>query len=168
MSKHTKKQPYVQTQPKKQGGGFLSKVIVFVGLISALNAIISLVAGYGTFQTQWSQTEWPATTAHVVEVTQGDHADQSAIPAQVRYEYQVDGTTYQGSYQQTSADIGVGTVMPVRYDPDHPAVSTTDMQLDLGFLIQTSLFGILAIVCLYGPAVYNKRKDRVQHRLPVR
>lgn len=168
MSKHTKKQQYVQTQPKKQGRGFLSKVIVFVGFISVINAIISLVAGYGTFQTQWEQTEWPATTAQVVEVSQGHDANQNPTPAEIRYEYQVDGTTYQGTYQEDSTDIAVGLSMPIRYNPDDPKVSTTNMQLDLGFLIQTSLFGVLAIVCLYGPAVYNKRKDRIQHRLPVR
>lgn len=168
MSKHTKKQQYVQTQPKKQGRGFLSKVIIFVGFISVINAIISLVAGYGTFQTQWKQTEWPATTAQVMEVSQGHDANQNPTPAEIRYEYQVDGTTYQGTYQEDSTDVAVGLSIPVRYDPDHPEVSTTDMQLDLGFLIQTSLFGVLAILCLYGPTVYNKRKDRVQHRLPAR
>lgn len=167
MSKHTKKQQYVQTQPKKQGRGFLSKVITFVGLISVLNAVISLVAGYGTFQTQWEQTEWPAITAQVVEVSQGQDANQSASPAEIRYEYQVDGTTYQGTFQENSTDLTVGQSLPIRYNPDQPKVSTTNMQLDLGFLIQTSLFGVLAIICLYGPAVYNKRKDRIQHRLHV-
>ncbi|OUN26055.1 DUF3592 domain-containing protein [Pseudoflavonifractor sp. An85] len=168
MSKHKNKQQYVQTEPKKAGRGFLSKVIIFVGFISAINAIISLVAGYGTFQTQWAQTEWPATTAQVVEVSQGHDVNQNPTPAEIRYEYQVDGTTYQGTYQEDSTNVAVGLSMPVRYDPDHPEVSTTNMQMDLGFLIQTSLFGVLAIVCLYGPAVYSKRKDRMQHRLPVR
>ena len=102
MSKHRKKQQYVQTQPKTQGRGFLSKVITFVGFISVLNAIISLVAGYGTFQTQWEQTEWPATTAQVVEVSQGNDANQNPTPAEIRYEYQVDDTTYQGTYQEDS------------------------------------------------------------------
>lgn len=168
MSKQKKKQQYVQTQPKKQGRGFLSKVIVFVGFISLINAIISLVAGYGTFQTQWKQTEWPATTAQVVEVSQGHDATQNSTPAEIRYEYQVDGTTYQGTYRQESTDVAAGSSLPIRYNPDDPEVSTTNLQLDLGFLIQTSLFGVLAIICFYGPAVYNKRKDRVQHRLPVR
>ena len=168
MSKHTKKQQYVQTQPKKQGKGFLSKVIAFVGFISVLNAVISLVAGYSSFQTQWAQTEWTATTAQVVEVSQGHDADQNPTPAEIRYEYQVDGTTYQGTYQEASTHVAVGLSMPIRYDPDHPEVSTTNLQLDLGFLIQTSLFGALASICVYGPTVYHKRKDRVQHRLPVR
>lgn len=171
MSKHTKKhqkQQYVQTQPKKQGRGFLSKVITFVGLISVLNAVISVVAGYGTFQTQWAQTEWPAITAQVVETSQGHDANQNPTPTEVRYEYQVDGTTYQGTYQENSTDVAVGLSIPIRYNPDHPEVSTTQMSLDLGFLVQTTIFSVLAIVCLYGPAVYNKRKDRTQHRLPVR
>lgn len=168
MSKHRKKQQYVQTQPKTQGRGFLSKVITFVGFISVLNAIISLVAGYGTFQTQWEQTEWPATTAQVVEVSQGHDTNNNPTPAEIRYEYQVDDTTYQGTYQEDSTDIAVGLSIPVRYNPDHPDVSTTRMTLDLGFLVQTAIFGILAIVCIYGPTVYSKRKDQTQHRLPAR
>lgn len=167
MSKR-KKQQYVQTAPKKQGGSFLTKVITFVGFISVINAVISLVAGYGTFQTQWAQTEWTATTAQVVEVSQSHDVDQNPTPAEIRYEYQVDGTTYQGTYQEDSTDVAVGLSMPIRYDPDHPEVSTTNLKLDLGFLIQTSLFGVLAIICFYGPTVYGKRKDRTQHRLPVR
>lgn len=167
MSKRKKKQ-YIQVNPKKQSGGFLAKVITFVGFISLINAIISLVAGYGTFQAQWKQTEWPAITAQVVEVSQGHATNDNPTPAGIRYEYQVDDTTYQGTYQDDSTDIAVGLSIPVRYNPDHPEVSTTQMTLDFGFLVQTSIFGILAIVCIYGPTVYNKRKDRTQHRLPVR
>lgn len=167
MSKR-KKQQYVQTAPKKQGGSFLTKVITFVGFISVINAVISLVAGYGTFQTQWAQTEWTATTAQVVEVSQGHDANEDLTPAEIRYEYQVDDTTYQGTFQENSTDLAVGLSIPIRYNPEQPEASTTQMTLDLGFLIQTSIFGIIAIVCIYGPTVYNKRKDRTQHRLPVR
>ena len=167
MSKR-KKQQYVQTAPKKQGGSFLTKVITFVGFISVINAVISLVAGYGTFQTQWAQTEWTATTAQVVEVSQGHDANEDLTPAEIRYEYQVDDTTYQGTFQENSTDLAVGLSIPVRYNPDHPEVSTTRMTLDLGFLVQTAIFGILAIVCIYGPTVYSKRKDQTQHRLPAR
>ena len=167
MSKR-KKQQYVQTAPKQQGGSFLTKVITFVGFISVINAVISLVAGYGTFQTQWAQTEWTATTAQVVEVSQGHDANEDLTPAEIRYEYQVDDTTYQGTFQENSTDLAVGLSIPIRYNPEQPEASTTQMTLDLGFLIQTSIFGIIAIVCIYGPTVYNKRKDRTQHRLPVR
>ncbi len=167
MSKR-KKQQYVQTAPKKQGGSFLTKVITFVGFISVINAVISLVAGYGTFQTQWAQTEWTATTAQVVEVTQGDGSNQTSAPTVARYEYQANGTTYQGTDSQAASDISVGTTIPIRYDPENPEVSTTQMNLDLGFLIQASIASLVAIACLYGPALYQKRRNNTQHRLPVR
>lgn len=167
MSKHKKKQ-YVQTEPKKQSGGFLLKFVTFLGVISIFNAVFMFLSGFGTFQTQWDQTEWTVTTAQVVEVTQGNSADGDATPTQIRYEYQVDGTTHQGTYQQSAEGVSVGSTIPVRYDPDHPETSTAQMNLDLGFLLMTSVFCAVAIICLYGPAVYQKRKDRTQHRLPVR
>ena len=66
MSKH-KKQPYVQAKPTKQRGGYLSRFVMFVGVIAVINAIYFFGAGFFRFQSQWDQTEWTATTAQVVE-----------------------------------------------------------------------------------------------------
>lgn len=167
MSKH-KKQPYVQAKPTKQGGGYLSRFVMFVGVIAVINAIYFFGAGFFRFQSQWDQTEWTATTAQVVEVTQGDGSNQTSAPTVARYEYQVNGTTYQGTDSQAASDISVGTTIPIRYDPENPEVSTTQMNLDLGFLIQASIASLVAIACLYGPALYQKRRNNTQHRLPVR
>lgn len=167
MSKH-KKQPYVQAKPTKQGGGYLSRFVMFVGVIAVINAIYFFGAGFFRFQSQWDQTEWTATTAQVVEVTQGDGSNQTSAPTVARYEYQANGTTYQGTDSQAASDISVGTTIPIRYDPENPEVSTTQMNLDLGFLIQASIASLVAIACLYGPALYQKRRNNTQHRLPVR
>ena len=167
MSKH-KKQPYVQAKPTKQGGGYLSRFVMFVGVIAFINASCFCGAGFFRLQSRWDQTEWTATTAQVVEVTQGDRSNQTSAPTVARYEYQANGTTYQGTDSQAASDISVGTTIPIRYDPENPEVSTTQMNLDLGFLIQASIASLVAIACLYGPSLYQKRRNNTQHRLPVR
>lgn len=167
MSKH-KKQSSVQAKPKQQGGGYFSRFLMFVGVIAIINAIYFLSAGFPTFQSQWDQTEWTATTAQVVEVTQGGGSNQASAPTIARYEYQAGGTTYQGTDNQAAWDISVGTTIPIRYDPEHPDVSTARVNLDLGFLIQASIASLVAIVCLYGPSLYQKRRNNTPHRLPVR
>lgn len=163
MSKHNKKQ-YVQTQPTQQGRGYLSKFITFMGIISIFNAVFLFLSGFGTFQTQWDQTEWPVVTAQVVQVGHEGSSEGNTI----QYEYQVDGTTYQGTTVQKGEEIALDSIFPVRYDPEHPDRSTAQVTLELGFLVQVTIFGVIAIVCLYGPSVYQKRKDRTHHRLPVR
>lgn len=68
MSKR-KKQQYVQTAPKKQGGSFLFNFILFLGFVFAVSAVGIFISGYSNFQTQWDQTEWTVATAQVMEVT---------------------------------------------------------------------------------------------------
>lgn len=167
MSKHKKQSP-VPAKPKQQGSGYFSRFLMFVGVIAVINAIYFLSAGFPTFQSQWDQTEWTATTAQVVEVTQGDGANQTSEQTVAHYEYQADGATYQGTDSQAASDIAVGATIPIRYDPEHPDVSTTQMNLDLGFLIQASIASLVAIVCLYGPSLYQKRRNNTPHRLSVR
>lgn len=158
-----KKQKHQQSQEKPQG--FLANFILFLGILFVISAVYFFCSGYINFNTQWDQTEWTPVTAQVVEVTQ---ADGQPGTQQVTYEYQVDGTTYTGTTQRTGEETKTGDSVTIKYNPDQPSASTANLKLDLGFLIQTSIFAVLAILCLYGPSVWSKRKQRQpSRRLPI-
>lgn len=162
-----KKKKHQQPQPQDKPQGFLSNFILFLGILFAIGALYFFGTGYFQFQTQWDQMEWTAVSAQVVDVTQG--APEQPDSYQVTYEYEADGTTYTGTTQRSTSDVKVGDSMTIKYNPDSPDASTGNLEVDLSFLVRTSVCAVLAVMCLYGPSLYRKRKQDSgpSRRLPM-
>ena len=166
MSKR-KKQQYVQTAPKKQGGSFLFNFILFLGFVFAVSAVGIFISGYSNFQTQWDQTEWTVATAQAMEVT--DSQVNGITVYEVEYQYEAGDTTYTGTAQRTSNDLKAGDSLTIKYNPDSPDASTADLTVDMAFIIQASISAVLAVIFLYGPSLYKKKKEGGPvRRLPLR
>lgn len=160
------KQKNQHNQPQGKSQGFLTNFILFLGFLFVVSAVGVFLSGYATFQTQWDQTEWTAVTAQVVDVTASEAG--GATVYEVEYQYEADGTTYTGTTQRTTDDLNAGDSLTVKYDPEKPQASTANLVVDMAFLIQTSVFAVLAVICLYGPSLYKKKKQGGSaRRLPL-
>lgn len=155
------------SHPQEKSRSFLVNFILFLGFLFVVSAVAVFLSGYANFQTQWDQTEWTAVVAQVVDVTatETDHA----TVYEVEYQYEADGATYTGTTQRSADDLDAGDSLTVKYDPEQPETSTANLVVDMAFLIQTSVFAVLAVICLYGPSLYKKKKQGVSaRRLPLR
>lgn len=161
------KQKKTYNHPQEKSPSFLSNFILFLGFVFAVSAVGIFISGYANFQTQWDQTEWTATTAQVVDVTTSEV--DGATVYEVEYQYEVDDTTtYTGTTQRATDDLKAGDSLTVKFNPEKPDTSTADLAVDMAFLIQSSVFAVLAVICLYGPSLYKKKKlDGPSRRLPL-
>ena len=161
------KQKKTHSQPQAKSSGFLFNFILFLGFVFAVSAVGIFISGYSNFQTQWDQTEWTVATAQVVEVT--DSQVNGTTVYEVEYQYEAGDTTYTGTAQRTSNDLKAGDSLTIKYNPDSPDASTADLTVDMAFIIQASISAVLAVIFLYGPSLYKKKKEGGPvRRLPLR
>lgn len=88
---------------------------------------------------------------------------------EVEYQYEAGDTTYTGTAQRTSNDLKAGDSLTIKYNPDSPDASTANLTVDMAFIIQASISAVLAVIFLYAPSLYKKKKEGGPvRRLPLR
>lgn len=140
-------------------------VAAFFGAILTLAAVLTLWSGISSYLTQLHQVDWTVTDAEVAYVeeelrtTGGYKHTSTSTVYDVHYQYFVDGRLYHGSFEQT-AELEVGDIISIKYDPSHPEDSTGTLKPSLAGVIIGTLLGIAAIAAFVISHAIKKGKKQ--------
>lgn len=116
-----------------------------LGVIAILSGIYLMAASVTNYIAESKKTDWIVTEARITDVSSRvkRNSRSSTTFYDLTYQYEADGKTYAGKKSSVSGIRLVGDEIKIKYDPDNPSDSTSDITPDKEDLIYPFGGGIL-------------------------
>ena len=116
-----------------------------LGVIAILSGIYLMAASVTNYIAESKKTDWIVTEARITDVS--SRVKRNSKPRttfyDLTYQYEADGKIYTGKKSSVSGIRLVGDEIKIKYDPDNPSDSTSDITPDKDDLIYPFGGGIL-------------------------
>ena len=121
----------------------------FLGIMALLTGIYLLAGGVWDYIQQHQRMDWPVAEDTVtdvsgrVESSGAGSGRRSYTVYDIVYVYEVERESYFGEYNRSSVMYLVGDLLKIKYDPDEPGDSTTNLSPQLSGLLIPVGAGVL-------------------------
>lgn len=111
-----------------------------LGVIAILSGIYLMSASVANYIAETKKTDWIITEARITDVSSrvgsgGIKSHSTTYVYKLTYQYEADGEIYTGEKNSTSDIRLIGDTIKIKYDPDAPSDSTTNITPDKNDLI---------------------------------
>lgn len=116
-----------------------------LGVVAILSGIYLMAASVTNYIAESKKTDWIVTEARITDVSSRvkRNSKSSTTFYDLTYQYEADGKTYTGKKSSVSGIRLVGDEIKIKYDPDNPSDSTSDITPDKDDLIYPFGGGVL-------------------------
>ena len=116
-----------------------------LGVIAILSGIYLMAASVTNYIAESKKTDWIVTEARITDVSSRvkRNSRSSTTFYDLTYQYEADGKTYTGKKSSVSGIRLVGDEIKIKYDPDNPSDSTSDITPNKDDLIYPFGGGVL-------------------------
>ena len=116
-----------------------------LGVIAILSGIYLMSASVTNYIAESQKTDWIVTEARITDVSSRvkRNSRSSTTFYDLTYQYEADGKTYTGKKSSVSGIRLVGDEIKIKYDPDNPSDSTSDITPNKDDLIYPFGGGVL-------------------------
>ena len=116
-----------------------------LGVIAILSGIYLMAASVTNYIAESKKTDWIVTEARITDVSSRvkRNSKSSTTFYDLTYQYEADGKTYTGKKSSVSGIRLVGDEIKIKYDPDNPSDSTSDITPNKDDLIYPFGGGVL-------------------------
>ena len=116
-----------------------------LGVIAILSGIYLMAASVTNYIAESQKTDWIVTEARITDVSSRvkRNSRSSTTFYDLTYQYEADGKTYTGKKSSVSGIRLVGDEIKIKYDPDNPSDSTSDITPNKDDLIYPFGGGVL-------------------------
>lgn len=121
----------------------------FWGIFILFAGLYLIIGGVKDYITLYQQEDWPMQTAHVSDIS--SRIKRSGVRKRrtshtvydIQYEYEVEGMIYSGELIGSYEIFMVGDPLTIKYDPDDPSFSTTNLSPQLSELLVPLIVGLI-------------------------
>lgn len=128
---------------KQKQSKWIQIILFTAGFIFACGGIYLLYAGISKYLNQFSQKDWPVTTATVINVDEYRSGHKSrSTRYNIFYRYEAEADVFTGEIHGINAPKEPGETFDIKYNPDTPEESTQYLEPAFGIAV-SSVIGFI-------------------------